>query len=375
MHANPDQSIALIPLPNEYSEEQGWVKICPYGDQVKRRVVHRDGRYISQTFLQRITKPSAEEMVRKANSLWGKLRRFRIGIPIYRGHPDLHKHSPETVALMNQAPEELGAFAEFEARDDGLYARPILNDAGRIACENDGLKWLSPFWWVRVVDAAANPPIVEPHELISAGLTDCPNLAGGDALANETPIMDRNKIIELLGLNPDVSDEQIWVALGAVLARAGLCTGLENDKAALTQKLEEALAGVETAKTAQTTLQTSLANERTARHQLLLDRATESGLITAAERPGWETALSNEATRETKLGELAALKPRLNTESKTAGIGQHKSAGTAGQVSTTQQIVALANERMSQFKEDWDTAYSAVRKQRPDLFEKKTAAA
>ena len=37
--------------------------------------------------------------------------------------------------------------------------------------------------------------------------------------------------------------------------------------------------------------------------------------------------------------------------------------------------IALANERMSKFNEDWDTAYSAVRKERQDLFEKKTAAA
>ena len=373
---NPKESIALVPLSNEYTEEKGWVRVCPYGDQLKRRTVRTpDGRLVSETYMQRITMPCAEEMARKANSLWGKIRRFRVGIPIYRGHPDIHKHSPNTVALMNQEMEELGSFAEIEAREDGLYAKPILNQAGRIACENEGLKWLSPFWWVRVLDATANPPIVEPHELISVGMTDCPNLTGGDALANETTIMDRNKIIELLGLASDVTDEQIWVALGAVLARAGMCTGLENEKADLSQKLQEAQTAIEAAKTSTTNLQTSLANERTNRDQLLLDRATEAGLITAAERPAWQTALSNESTREAKLTELAALKPKLKTSALTAGAGQQKQHSTSGDVSVSNQILSLANERMQKFGESWDSAYSAVRKSHPTLFETKTAAA
>lgn len=376
--ANEDRLLALVPIDNEMSiGEDGWVRIAPYGDSLKVRTIKdpATGALINQQFTQRLTMANATELAAKANSLWGKIKRFRVGIPIYRGHPDLGQHSPLVVGAYRSAKvEELGVLAELSAREDGLYGRPVLHRAGQVAVENDGLKWFSPFWWVRIVGQDGDKTIVEPHELISAGLTARPNINGGDALTNQQDIMNRELLIKLLTLANDATDQQIEAAI--VKLQADLKAGadaLANEKSerekavAKVAELEPLAAKVTTLEAAITERTTALTNERARGDKLELDRAMADGRLTAATRPEWEQALANETTREAKLVELDALKPTLPRGSFTGGLGARKGAPDAK--AAGQQVISLANERLANFGGDWTRAFNDVRKTHPALFE------
>jgi phage I-like protein len=235
----------LIGLENEFQVgADGWVRIAPYGESIKERIFrHQDGREEQQTFVQQLDRTAAEEMVRKFTSPWGRLKRFVRGLPIYKRHPDLQDHAPGTVianALANDK-TPCGMFAQLEARDDGFYGKPVVTEAGQLAIENEGLKWLSPFWWVKLAGETSNgTPITRPTELISAGLTDRPNIQGGQALANqrEKEHMNKQKLLAALSkvglaLANEATDEQIETAIAGLVPKT--VTALENDKTTLTQ--------------------------------------------------------------------------------------------------------------------------------------------
>jgi hypothetical protein len=400
--ANEDRE-NLVGLANEFAVgEDGWVRIAPYGDSIKERETRQpDGSVRAERFVQRFTPEAGAEMARRGNSLWGKIRRFRVGVPIYRRHPDLAKHSPNTVQAAPSGPQaEHGVFADLDARADGLYGRPVLTAAGQHAIENEGMKYLSPFWWTKKLGEENGATIVEPVELISAGLTDRPNIAGGEALANqkdsETKKQEesmKKRLIELLGLLgvalANEADEAaveagVAAAMEKAKASADAATALANEKTALDAGKAEAEAKLATEQAAHAATQTALANERTAREaaqakataerkariDLVLDQAVAAGRITPAERPTWATALANETEFDAKSAELARAAGKVKTASAIGDIGGRKGEAT---LSKGAQIVALANERLKDFGNDWDQAYASVRKSHPALFDGKAA--
>jgi phage I-like protein len=245
--ANEAEQVGIVGLENEFSVgADGWVKIAPYGESIKERTVRNGLSTKHEIYLQRLDKPAAEAMVRKFKSLWGKVKRFVTGVPIYKRHPDLASVTPGVVteALANDK-SAYGMFADLEARDDGFYGRPVMSQAGKVAIENEGLKFLSPFWWALPVGTTQNGyPIVSPIELISAGLTDRPNIPGGEALANERQREQhktmKEKLIKLFGLfgislANESTDEQIDSAIKQLETKAGSVKALENEKQTLTQ--------------------------------------------------------------------------------------------------------------------------------------------
>lgn len=394
----------VVGLENEFSlGSDGWLKIAPYGRSVKERMARgRDGRAEHQTFEQVLDKPAAEEMCRKFNSLWGRVKRFVVGVPIYRNHPDLTKRSPETivptVGLANSA-SPCGMFAALEAREDGFYGRPIVSEEGRQAIERDGLKWISPFWFCNTVGEKNGIKIVKPFELISAGLVRFPNIPGGEALANsrtlttdgtdnadnENKIMNKDKLVAALAKLGIVAlandaDEKIIAAIEAVGPKLAGVTALENEKSTLTTAkatVETALTTEKTARTAAeskvTELTTALANERTAlanerkaRIDMVVDGALISGKITAAERAGWITRL--ETGFEAGVTALANEAVKVKVTSITRDAGDRKGEG-ATQTEASRKVTALANERMTKTGADWKTAWLEIKEENPALFE------
>jgi hypothetical protein len=383
-----DEQVGIVGLENEFSVgADGWVKIAPYGDSIKERQVRHDTGTRTEIYLQRLDKPAAYAMVRKFNSLLGKLKRFVVGVPIYKRHPDLTKITPNAVAtsLANDA-SEYGMFAALEAREDGFYGQPVITPAGKIAIENEGLKFLSPHWWALPIGKTSNGyPIMSPIELISAGLTDRPNIPGGEALANERQRKEetmKQKLISLMALfgialANDASDEKIEEGLKQLETKAKEATGLANEKTTLTTAKTEAETALANEKAAHTTTRTNLegqlteartalANERKSRIELMLDVAILQGRITPAEKPQWASEMERDfAGKSTALANEAV---KVKTTSLTANLGARK--GEATKVNDAQsQLIALANERMATAKCSWQDAWGFVTRQNPGLLE------
>lgn len=289
--------------------EDGWFKVSPYGS-FRGSVPGRD---------QVVGDAQAKAMVSEFNSMRGKLGRLFRGIPIYIGHPDA---DPTTYPDQRR----LGKVVELERRSDGLWAKPEWNSLGKENLDEGFWMFPSPYW-----DAPAGRANFEPDRLISIGLTNTPRIPTSEPVANsqDTNIMDRNTLIELLNLPAEATDEEIMAALNALITKVN-----EGDEAAR-EELEdiEALQNSLTeATTAREAAENSLSTVTGERDQLsrradqadvdllalresyantLLDAAVEDGRIEGHERE----ALANQFTTdfETAKTALIARKPQLNT--------------------------------------------------------------
>ncbi len=329
--------IALVGLGNEIdlTTGDGWALIAPYGQHP-----HADG-------LQIFERDDADHIVRHFKSLWGRIKRVVTGIPLYKGHPD-----HPAFANVHKDKREYGQWADLEARDDGLWGRPVVSAAGADLIEG-GLKYLSPNW--RALPVLANgKPTWRPRILDSVGLTDRPNIPGR-SLTNSQPESTMNKELILA----------LLAALGRPLANAATATD-EQINAALTEAapVATALANEQTARsTAETRvaeLTTALANEQAAhkatakaRNEALVDAAVKSGRIVEAARPVWLGRLERDFSTESVA--LANEKPAVKTTATTANLGDRKPAGEASAAFT-----ALVNERMTKTGETWATAWKNV---------------
>jgi len=185
------------------------------------------------------------------------------------------------VALPTKA---AGWIEQVEPRDDGLYALANLNRAGERAIEGEEYRYVSPVW-LRGDCEVVGPGKVRPRKLYKVGLTNEPNIRALPSLTNrdaaepmagplvelknslqvessavvvepETTESDhmREKLIALLGLSADATDDAILAAIGALKAAQAEAESLANrvasaeakameaDKAALAAKVEAALA-------------------------------------------------------------------------------------------------------------------------------------
>jgi hypothetical protein len=350
--ANAVEQNRWVGVANEVTlSTDGWAVVSPYGD-----FPHAAG-------MQRVTKESAERIVKDFKSFWGRIKRAIVGLPIFRGHPDCP-------SLANQYPDKAayGMFADLEAREDGLYGRPVLNSTGADLVERDGLRFLSPYWEVMEIANENGRPVYSPVKLLSVGLTSKPNIPG-PSLTNDTSKddMDRKTVIALLGLPNEATDEQITAAIAALKESAGKAVTLENEKKTSTVDLAKSKQDLELAQKQAGDIKINFANERSARIDLLVSAAEKDGRITPAEADGWKTALANESTFDAKAKELAELKAKMHTQAVTGNVGDRKvSAANAREL--TDKLVALTNEHMQKHGVGWDDAWRAVKTQHPDLF-------
>ncbi|MGZ8940376.1 MAG: phage portal protein family protein, partial [Limisphaerales bacterium] len=146
-------------LPNQFTVlQEEWVQLSPYGD-----FPHARG-------LQRVDRVAAELMVTQFHSFRGRVGRLFGGVPFYVGHPDL----PASSELVDR--KAYGWIMEVEAREDGFYGRVKWSEAGLALLRNAHFKFLSPFWEAREIGQESGRRIYRPVALISAGLTNQPNI-------------------------------------------------------------------------------------------------------------------------------------------------------------------------------------------------------
>jgi len=164
-------------------DDDGWALIAPFGEHPKTRVVKKNGRIVEEKFIQVLDDTSAEQLLSRENSLFRRIRRAVVGIPVYKGHPDLRDYSPETVAA-NVKKEIIGAIDKVRKTARGIEAHFVLTPAGAEAVERHGHKYPSALWLVQPTGRRGDVVIARPFKLLSAGLTAHPNISGVESLAN-----------------------------------------------------------------------------------------------------------------------------------------------------------------------------------------------
>ena len=157
---------------------------------------------------------------------------------------------------------------------------------------------------------------------------------------------------KLLGLAEDATEEHVKEKLAEVMKRLG-----ETEKANGQQLGNE--------RTARAVAETAFANERKARIELLVGNAIAHGRITLADKEKTLTELANAGDAfDARAAELAARTPVMRTgATHTAHLGQRKESSDAATA-----VLTLVNARMDQNREDYDTAFARVRKDKPELF-------
>jgi len=167
-------------------DEEGWALIAPFGEHPKTRFVKKNGTVRRENFIQVLDQQSADLLLARENSLFRRIRRAVVGIPVYKGHPDLGDFAPET-AGGGEKKEIIGAIDRIRKTARGLEAHFILTPAGADAVEREGRKYPSALWYVQPVGRRGGAVLARPFKLLSAGLTAHPNISGVESLANARP--------------------------------------------------------------------------------------------------------------------------------------------------------------------------------------------
>lgn len=294
----------------------GWGVIAPYGDF----------KSPSGTYTQVFGRAEAEEIVKTWNSLTGHAARFfknivhglgrKTSAPIWDGHPDQDR---------NRWPVEkcMGEVTDLRATANGLEGRITWNAAG-LQSRTRGPLYPSPLWWHN--PPAGTPPTVHPELLESVGLVPTPNIKStpawteNAALASESEAdnqtqtsntMDRKKLIELLGLAADATEEQITAALSGVKTTNNSLATANSAKAAAETNLANIQAQLTTANSTLTTITGERDSLKTANAALidgLVNLAEARGAITPAERETYKGKFTaNAAETVTELGKRKAM--------------------------------------------------------------------
>lgn len=339
----------LASAANETVEKDGWVLLAPYGD------------WDNSQGMQRFQRADADNIVNEFGGLRAAGTRL-LGLPWYIGHPDhdaFEKRYPDQRAV--------GRIKQLKATDEGLAASVKWNAEGRKLIEDEAFHGHSVNWAMKKTGG-----VWRPFRLASVGFTNRPNIPVPPVTAaNEStnePTMNKKQLAEwlkTLGIEVanEAPDEQFTAALTKVGERV---TTAVNEATTANTALREAKAKLTTAEDKAKKLETDFANERAARVKPLLDSAVTDGRLTAAERPALEAEFANEATFDTALGKLTALKPKLHTaaNAKSAALGQ-RNAGTRDRL---EQIETAVNERMAKDKCDRTEAYIRLRREKHALF-------
>ncbi len=354
-----------IGVSNEWPNATGgWLRLAEYGNWP-----HPRG-------LQQLTHEAAEQMVGYFKSLRGKLARRFGGLPVYIGHPDDPGFSGQNGHSDTRA---YAWITDMQAREDGLYILPRWSQAGRDLLSNAFYKFLSPRWAMRHLDGDT----YEPVRLISIGLTNQPNIPGeaianqsvsteslqqaeAEASANEEEYpasVEAIDVLELIGVDPEgdwqaacralAANARRWEAEGGELAQGNDELTAENERfyriACESDKARESA-------------QEALANERQARIDLLLDHALLRGRILPHEREAWQKGL--ESDFDSGLKELCNSACQLTTRPRTDGLGQRQP-----RIQKRRDFLALVNERADTTGEDFTTAWSQLKRDRPELYD------
>jgi len=331
-----------LPFLNEQSSpigDDGWALLAPFGDFPN---LIRTGTAATLPVLQRIDKEAGEALVNSLHSFTGKAARFFRSIPIFHGHPD-------AAGFETKYPDATprGAVADISVRDDGIYIRPALNEAGADLLNGDTKLGLSAYWDARqtgeVIDGIS---VWRPIRLRSVGLTPNANLpvpmlndaaasADGDAPGSQRDshpnTMDRTKLhaaivaAGIASLANDAGEDALVAAIAELGKRAANVATLANEKQVADTALANARTEIDTLNGKLKDSETAFANERRARQETLIDTALQTGRITAAEKDLWNRRLNADFANESAA--LAGLEPKVKVASDAAASGSRREDG------------------------------------------------
>lgn len=384
-------------------DNDGWALIAPFGEHPKSRIARVNGIPTLQKFIQVLDNESADQVLAKENSLFGKLKRAIIGIPVYKGHPDLKTYAPETIRQVEKK-QVIGVIDQVRKSSRGIEAHFAVTPEGAAAIENEGCKYPSPLWFVKQSGVfRQEAEIVRPLHLISVGLSDHPNISGVEALANargaettEETEPDMKLIIGYLtgqgvalANTESATESQVLEALQKFhTAKAGEVVALSNEKSTIAGKITK----LETDVTAEKSKVTALENEKTTlggkvvalenafkserkgRAEMAVDLAIQKGKLTIAERPAQITALENCADEAAFLTASTALLQKSKVV-KLQGGDNAESGKTLGNdcdapTARAQYATAFADHLKANPKDGPVKAHKAVLSKFPALVEK-----
>lgn len=323
-------------------DQDGWFKVSPYGVFPGKTPGRNQNFGLTE----------AKAMETHFNSIAGRLGRVFRGVPIYIGHPDVDR---------SVWPDErrLGKVISLQARADGLWAQAEWNSLGRENIENGFWIYPSPRW-----DGIGGQSQFHPDRLLSIGLTNNPRIATSEPIANspdadgddvetsqQTEIMDRKLLIEMLGLPPEATDEDIKAKLLAVLKENADMAATEKGKLdAEAKKVADAEAGKTEAEKQAEAARAETANAR-------IDLAIAEGRIAKADRDAWLPRLSGD-NRESEWNTLQSTKPKLNT----GALNLQKARTEVGDETKRRETIANAVSELQGKGMTYGDAYAAVRK-------------
>jgi hypothetical protein len=173
----------LIILENEIDAD-GWCLVAPFGEHAKTRQIRKNGMIETQRLIQCLDNESADALLDNENSLFRKLKRAIVGIPVYKRHGDLRRLAPETV-VDNQIREiKIGVVDQLRKGARGIEAHFVFDPSGADAVENEGCKYPSVVWKVMPCGERNGATLVKPYQLLSIGMTPHPNISGVETVAN-----------------------------------------------------------------------------------------------------------------------------------------------------------------------------------------------
>jgi hypothetical protein len=372
-------------LSNEAAmDEDGWALIAPFGEHPKTRFVKKNGAVHRENFIQVLDEQSAGQLLARENSLFRRIRRAVIGIPVYKGHPDLGDYSPETGGGAGERKEIIGTIDKIRKSARGLEAHFILTPAGADAVEREGCKYPSALWYVQPVGRRGGAVLARPFKLLSAGLTAHPNISGVESLANarhagptQEPITPEEPEMKLIAgwllangvtlANADnPAESQILQALQDLHASAaGEAAVMGNENT----DLKSQISNLKSSAAALENEQTARKAERKGRAQAVVDLAIARGKLAVAERPARVQALENTADFDRDSAALLGSAARFKT---TGSAESGKILANHGAAGDAREEYCAAVERHMKEKGEMDPvkAHHAVMKSNPGLAEK-----
>lgn len=189
-----------VSLPGDLNDAPDWIRVVPIGDFPG----HPDGAH-------EVTSEHVDQMVENFD-------RKDVDLLFDVDHESLMGNTRAAAWGM-----------ELEARDDGLYARfPSFTPYGEELVTNQEYRYLSPVYALDVTDkqgeqvgarlfsvAITNTPYFDAGEIDAINASDSAQDSHPSATPDTDPdsIMDRDTLINLLGLGEDATDEDIEDAL------------------------------------------------------------------------------------------------------------------------------------------------------------------
>jgi hypothetical protein len=340
--------------------DDGWAQIAPWGDYRGECItVLPGGKTKSRPAIQRMDRQAGDVMVSRFYSPVARLRRtFRMGLPIFHGHPDQPGRGDQ---YSDKSPK--GLIADLEARADGLYARPVFNNEGQVLLEGISGLAFSPRWTAELVSESDSEFILRPTQLLSAGLTTRPNLP--NQAINEQP-MDLTKLIAaLVAIGITVPDGADLDAVTAAVSTASEAMAKEKtDREAAEKQVANERTELTSLRTEIANVRTELGAERQARAGLLINQAIREGRATEGDRPTILAQFANDFTAA--FAALSVRKPAAGLPTTPRHDAAKGASTTHTMLDRQRQVITLINERMAK-GETYDAAYAAVKKEKPSL--------